>query len=81
MIADHHKITRSMENPRSLVERFRQADWLDVTGGLRRFGIPRPFIARLFATWPDAGFHWRLVQLAVGRFRQHPLSPLPMVRL
>ena len=81
MIADHHKITRSMANPDSLVERFRQADWIDVTGGLRRFGIPRPFVARLFATWPDAGFHWRLVQLALHRFRSHPPTPLPMVRL
>src|SRR5215467_11916971 len=71
MIADHHKITPSMANPHSLVEPFRQADWIDVTGGLRRFGIPRPFVARLFATWPDAGFHWRLVQLALHRFRTH----------
>lgn len=81
MIADHHKITRSIANPRPLVERFRQADWIDVTGGLRRFGVPRPFVARLLATWPDAGFHWRLVQLAIDRFRRHPLTPLPMVRL
>jgi hypothetical protein len=81
MISDHHKITPSMANPNSLVEPFRQADWIDVTGGLRRFGIPRPFVARLFATWPDAGFHSRLVQLALHRFRTHPLSPLPMVRL
>ena len=81
MISDHHKITPTMANPNSLVEPFRQADWIDVTGGLRRFGIPRPFVARLFATWPDAGFHWRLVQLALHRFRTHPLSPLPMVRL
>jgi hypothetical protein len=81
MIADHHKITPSMANPTSLVEPFRQADWIDVTGGLRRFGVPRPCVARLFATWPDAGFHWRLVQLALHRFRTHPLTPLPMVRL
>jgi hypothetical protein len=81
MIADHHKITRSVGSPHSLVERFRQADWIDVTGGVRRFGIPRPFVARLFATWPDAGFHWRLVQLALHRLRTHPLSPLPMIRL
>jgi hypothetical protein len=81
MIADHHKITPSMANPKSLVEPFRKADWIDVTGGLRRFGIPRPFVARLFATWPDAGFHWRLAQLALHRFRTHPLTPLPMVRL
>ena len=81
MIADHHKITPSTANPHSLAEPFRKADWIDVTGGLRRFGIPRPFVARLFATWPDAGFHWRLVELALERFRTHPLSPLPMVRL
>jgi hypothetical protein len=81
MIADHHKITPSMADSTSLVEAFRQADWIDVTGGLRSFGIPHPFVARLFATWPDAGFHWRLVQLAIHRFRTHPLTPLPMVRL
>lgn len=81
MIQNHHKITSSIANPNSLVEPFRQADWIDVTGGLRRFGIPRRFVARLFATWPDAGFHWRLVQLALHRFRTHPLTPLPMVRL
>jgi hypothetical protein len=81
MIADHHKITPSTAKPNSLVEPFRQADWIDVTGGLRSFGIPRRFVTRLFATWPDAGFHWRLVQLTLHRFRTHPLSPLPMVKL
>jgi hypothetical protein len=81
MIAYHHKITRSTVDPGSLVESFRRADWIDVTRGLRRFGIPRPFIAQLFATWPSAGFHWRLVTLTLDRFRRHPLTPLPMVRL
>jgi hypothetical protein len=81
MIADHHKITRSTADPGSLTEAFRRADWIDVTCGLRRFGIPRPFVARLFATWPDAGFHWRLVTLILDRFRRHPLTPLPMVKL
>ena len=81
MIADHHKITSSTSDPDSLVEAFRRADWIDVTRGLRRFGIPRSFVARLFATWPSAGFHWRLVTLTLDRFRSHPLTPLPMVRL
>ena len=81
MIADHHKITPSASDPGSLVEAFRRADWIDVTRGLRGFGIPRAFVARLFATWPDAGFHWRLVTLTLNRFRSHPLSPLPMVKL
>lgn len=81
MIADHHKITPSTADRASLIETFRRADWIDVTRGLRRFGMPRPFVARLFAAWPSAGFHRRLVSLAVERFRRHPLTPLPMVRL
>jgi hypothetical protein len=81
MIADHHKITPSTADPDSLIETFRRADWIDVTRGLRRFGVPRPLVARLFATWPSAGFHWRLVTLTLDRFRSHPLKPLPMLRL
>jgi hypothetical protein len=81
MIADHHKITKSTAVPGSLIEAFRRADWIDVTRGLRGFGVPRPFVARVFASWPSAGFHWRLVTLTLDRFRSHPLTPLPMVRL
>jgi len=80
MIVDHHKITSSRPNPQSLVESFRRADWIDVTRGLRRFGLPRPFIAAVGTTWPSAGFHRRLVQLTLDRFWKHPLSPLPMVK-
>ena len=81
MIADHHKITPSTSDPDSLVDAFRRADWIDVTRGLRGFGVPRPLLARLSASWPSAGFHWRLVTLTFDRFRSHPLTPLPMVRL
>lgn len=81
MIENHHKITQSMAGPQSLVEAFRRADWIDVTRGLRGFGISRRFVSSLFATWPSAGFHWRLVTLTLGRFRSHPFTPLPMVRL
>ena len=80
MIVDHHKVTSSRSHPPSLVESFRRADWIDVTCGLRTFGVPRPFIATVRYTWPDAGFHRRLVQLTVDRFWNHPLSPLPMVK-
>jgi len=81
MLEEHHKITTYALNPASLVEPFRRADWIDVTRGLRAFGVPRPFIESVFAMWPDAGFHWRLVKLALGRLRAHPLTPLPMVKL
>lgn len=80
MIADHHKITPSTASPGSLVEPFRRADWIDVSRGLRRFGLPRTFIAAVAATWPNAGFHRRLVELTIDRCFKHPLTPLPMVK-
>lgn len=80
MIVDHHKITRSRANPQLLVESFRRADWIDVTRGLRRFGLPRAFIAAVATRWPSAGFHRRLVELTIDRFWKHPLTPLPMVK-
>src|SRR5882724_12386100 len=80
MIADHHKVTPSRANPQLLVESFRRADWIDVSRGLRRFGLPRSLIAGVAATWPDAGFHRRLVELTIDRWRKHPLNPLPMVK-
>jgi HD domain len=95
MIVDHHKVTPSRAHPPpsttargalsgvegpSLVESFRHADWIDVTRGLRRFGLPRSFIAAVAATWPNAGFHRRLIELTVDRFLKHPLTPLPMVK-
>ena len=95
MIVDHHKVTPSRANPhpstvargalsgvegQSLVESFRRADWIDVTRGLRRFGLPRRVIAAIAATWPSAGFHRRLVELTIDRWWQHPLNPLPMVK-
>ncbi len=80
MIADHHKITASRRHPQPLVESFRRADWIDVTRGLRRFGLPRSFVTSVAARWPSAGFHRRLVELTIERWRTHPLSPLPMVK-
>jgi hypothetical protein len=81
MIADHHKIKPSTAIPGSLVEPFRRADWIDATGGLRTFSVPRPFVESVFAMWPSAGFHWRLVELTLERLRTHPLTRLPMVKL
>jgi hypothetical protein len=95
MIVDHHKITSSRTNPhpstiargalsrvdgQSLVESFRRADWIDVTRGVRTFGVPRTFVAAVAARWPSAGFHRRLVELTIDRWWKHPLSPLPMVK-
>jgi hypothetical protein len=81
MILQHHKSTPYRGNAQWLVEPFRKADWIDVTGGLRSFGLPRRFIREIYGQWPSAGFHKRLVQLEFGHLGTHPLNPLPMVRL
>jgi hypothetical protein len=81
MISEHHRVRpcRSGEHP--LVEPFRRADWIDVSRGWIRFGVPASLVRELFSIWPSAGFHARLVQLTLHRWRSHPLSPLPMLRL
>jgi hypothetical protein len=43
--------------------------------------IARQLIQSLFVRWPSAGFHWRLAQLTLERFRTHAQTPLPMVKL
>ena len=81
MIELHHKLRSSHFRLSDLVERFRQADWIDVTCGLLHFGLPAALIADVLATFPNAGFHRRLAQLSVQRFFTHPWNPLPMLRL
>ena len=81
MIRQHHKLSRYRDDPAGLVEAFRQADTIDVTLGIRRFGVPAHFLRAVFRTFPNAGFHRRLVKLTLNRLVTHPLSPLPMYRL
>lgn len=81
MIGNHHKITRFQRCRLSLVEVFRRADWIDVSFGWLRFGVPRGFIRQTLAIYPNAGFHRMLLALTGRRMKTHPLSPLPMMRL
>jgi hypothetical protein len=80
MITEHHKITACAPHRTALVEAFRQADWIDVTAGVLRHGLPRSFIREVQSAFPDAGFHLRLLQLSGKRALRHPLKPLPMMR-
>jgi hypothetical protein len=81
MIAGHHQITAYRGEPRGLIEPFRRADWVDVSKGVIRFGLPRQLLREIFRTWPNEGFHRRLAQLSLQRLRTHPWSPLPMMRI
>ena len=80
MILEHHKISPYRGRADWLVESFRKSDWIDVTWGLRSFGVPRTRFQELQRRWPDAGFHMGLVKQELKRLLTHPWSPLPMVR-
>lgn len=79
MIEQHHKVRRAGD-PSSPVELFRRADAIDLTRGLRTFGVPRREYRALVADYPYAGFHRRLLTFGWKRLRANPTSPLPMVR-
>ena len=80
MILQHHKLRKYREHAGWLVEPFRRADLVDVSQGWVRFGLSRALLKELYAEWPSAHFHRRLVELGIERARTHPLSPLPMLR-
>ena len=80
-IFGHHKVSTYRGPGGWLAEPFRRADWMDVSMGVITFGLSRRLFEAALSLWPRAGFHKRLVQLALRRVRTHPRSPLPMVRL
>jgi hypothetical protein len=64
------------------VEAIRKADWIDVTFGALRFGIPRPVVREIARALPLDGFY--TPQPALGRVLRyavrHPRRPLPLLR-
>lgn len=81
MIEQHHKLGKYKTNPSWLVEPFRKADWIDVSRGKLKFGLPSAFVTETMSKFPNAGFHKRLISLTKQRLKTHPFNPLPMMRL
>ena len=81
MIGQHHRLRKYQTNPGWLVEPFRKADWIDVSRGWLKFGLSSALVAETLSTFPNAGFHKRLIALTRQRLKTHPFSPLPMMRL
>ena len=79
MIDEHHKI-RAAGDRDSLVELFRRADLIDVSLGVKRFGLPRSFIRQVSSEYPNFGFHKALVKLGLWQLIRSPWNPLPMVK-
>ncbi len=78
MIAQHHRLSPCPEG--GWVEFFRQADWADLTLGLRAPGLDPGQIASVRQLFPNAGFHAWLAKALLAYALRHPLAPLPMLR-
>lgn len=80
MIEFHHQLTVHHDRARPVVEDFRQADLIDLSLGLVRCGLSRSYVRQVRTAFPNAGFHRRLVRLAIEGFSTHPLNPLPFFK-
>ena len=78
MINEHHKIRPFKQD--LMVELFRQADLVDFSLGLVRHGVDKSLIKQLKKTFPNAGFHKRLLRLGMLNLIKHPLKPAPMMK-
>jgi hypothetical protein len=80
MVVEHHKIRGAGASAGPLVEPFRKADWIDVSLGMLKFGLPSAFVSEVRTTFPNAGFHKLLMRAAGRQLRTDPLRPMPMMR-
>lgn len=80
MIGLHHRLRPWRDPATPLVEVLRRADLVDFSLGIVRAGVPRAFLRRLSATFPNAGFHRFLFARAHGWWLRHPLRPMPFLR-
>jgi hypothetical protein len=78
MIASHHKLTGYKGEFAALVEPFRQADWIEMTFGVFRYGLPRDFVREVRRTFPIRSFYPGAVLRSASRWLiRHPLNPAP----
>jgi hypothetical protein len=80
MVSQHHKLKPYQSNPLWLVEPFRKADLVDISGGLIRYDLNDDFVSEVLDTFPNAGFHKTLLRLTWKRMKSHPFDPLPMMK-
>ena len=80
IIRMHHRLRPWRDPATPLVEVLRRADLVDFSLGAVRAGVPRAFLRRLSATFPNAGFHRFLFARARGWWWHHPLRPMPFLR-
>ncbi|HHC80593.1 MAG TPA: HD domain-containing protein [Flavobacteriia bacterium] len=80
LIDNHHKMSVYKGKFKKTVEAFRKADWIDVTRGMKSFGLEKSEYKAVQALFSNKGFHWFLLKQSVKYFVKHPLHPLPMFK-
>jgi hypothetical protein len=80
MIDLHHKFRTVKNCEYPLVEVFRKGDWVDVSKGMRSFGLPMTYVKSVLNKFPNLGFHKNLTRLTREEFKRHPFNPLPMMK-
>lgn len=81
IISEHHKLTTYKNDEFPLVDIFRQADLIDFSKGVVKFGIPNDFVKTVISIIPNKGFHKKLGNLTLLQIKKNPLNPLPMLKL
>ncbi len=76
----HHKLRACAGPAAAHIEAFRRADWVDVSWGLLRFGLPSGLLRDARAAFPNAGFHRCLLRVGWRWTLRHPTRPLPVLR-
>ncbi|MGI9545279.1 MAG: HD domain-containing protein [Cyclobacteriaceae bacterium] len=76
----HHKLSSYKGAFRQNVECFRQADLVDVSRGLVRFGVSKEMLKENLRMFPMAGFIRILVHMFFTNLIKNPLKPLPMLK-
>ena len=80
MIENHHALVGRPGDTRSPTEIFRRADLVDLSFGLRRFGLAAAQVAAVRRDLPNAGFHAFLARAFARRLTVHPLNLAPMMK-
>ena len=80
MIANHHRVCACADACGAAAERFRRADWADVTRGWLGQGFDSALLADTRRVFPARGFYCGVARRALWRCVTHPLRPLPMLR-
>ena len=81
MVEKHHSLSRYRGEYAALVEPFRQADLVDISLSLFRFGLPAQLVKELRTTLPLGAFYTSTIPRAMIKWViRHPFQKPPILR-